>query len=122
MPYVERDSSGRIVAVRLQPDARATEPLASDDPQILAFLGLPAAPAAAAAAAGVPAEPFDVLDADFVRVIEDVIDVLIGRHVINLTDLPPEAQAKLMQRKGLRDQMGRASLQLFGDPQDRGVI
>lgn len=114
MPFVERDPAGRIVAVRQEADARATEALPSDDPQILAFLGLPRASTAAG--------NFGALDADFVRVIEDVIDVLIARHVINLTDLPPEAQAKLMQRKGLRDQLGRHSLQLFGDAKDRGVI
>jgi hypothetical protein len=38
---------------------------------------------------------FERLDAGFVRVIEDVIDTLIARNVINITDLPDQAQAKL---------------------------
>jgi hypothetical protein len=58
---------------------------------------------------------FARLDADFVRVIEDVIDTLIARHVINITDLPDQAQAKLFARKSFRDRAGRNALKLFGD-------
>jgi hypothetical protein len=58
---------------------------------------------------------FARLDADFVRVIEDVIDTLIARHVINITDLPAEAQAKLFARKSFRERAGRNALDLFGD-------
>ena len=49
----------------------------------------------------------------FVRVIEDVIDTLIARNVINVTDLPDEAQAKLFARKSFRDRVGRNALKLF---------
>jgi hypothetical protein len=59
-------------------------------------------------------EGFARLDADFVRVIEDVIDTLIARHVINITDLPAEAQAKLFARKSFRERAGRNALDLFG--------
>jgi hypothetical protein len=58
---------------------------------------------------------FARLDADFVRVIEDVIDTLIARHVINITDLPDQAQAKLFARKSFRERTGRNALKLFGD-------
>jgi hypothetical protein len=58
---------------------------------------------------------FARLDADFVRVIEDVIDTLIARHVINITDLPDQAQAKLFARKSFRERAGRNALKLFGD-------
>jgi hypothetical protein len=56
---------------------------------------------------------FARLDADFVRVLEDVIDTLIARNVINITDLPVEAQAKLFARKSFRDRAGRNALRLF---------
>lgn len=66
-----------------------------------------------------PAEPkddgFTRLDADFVRVIEDVIDTLIARNVINITDLPDQAQAKLFARKSFRERAGRNALKLFDD-------
>jgi hypothetical protein len=58
---------------------------------------------------------FARLDADFVRVIEDVIDTLIAQHVINITDLPEQAQAKLFARKSFRERAGRNALDLFGD-------
>lgn len=41
-------------------------------------------------------------DADFVRVLEDLIDVLIANGTIRLTDLPPQALAKLNERKQKR--------------------
>ena len=58
---------------------------------------------------------FARLDADFVRVIEDVIDTLISRNVINITDLPDQAQAKLFARKSFRERAGRNALKLFDD-------
>jgi hypothetical protein len=59
-------------------------------------------------------DDFARLDADFVRVLEDVIDTLIARHVINITDLPEQAQAKLFARKSFRERAGRNALDLFG--------
>lgn len=37
-----------------------------------------------------------------IRVYEDVVDVLIGKRIICLTDLPRAAQEKLLRRKHLR--------------------
>jgi hypothetical protein len=50
-----------------------------------------------------------------VRVLEDVIDTLINRNVINITDLPAEAQAKLFSRKSFRERRSSQALKLFGD-------
>jgi hypothetical protein len=62
------------------------------------------------------AEPaFDAADAEFVRVIEDLIDTLIMKNVIRHTDLPDAAQRKLMLRKGLRNRMQGALDLLGGD-------
>jgi len=64
------------------------------------------------------AEPaFGAADADFVRVIEDLIDTLIMKNVIRHTDLPDAAQRKLMLRKGLRNRMHGALDLLGGDEQ-----
>ena len=105
MPYVTRRSDGSIDALhRDAPDAHA-ELLAAEHPEIASFLG--GAPAAG--------DAFDRLDADFVRVIEDVIDTLITRHIINITDLPEQAQAKLFARKSYRERAGRNALHLFDD-------
>ena len=62
---------------------------------------------------------FASLDADFIRVIEDVIDTLISKNVINITDLPLEAQTKLFGRKGYRERATKDALKLFGDDERR---
>ncbi len=50
-----------------------------------------------------PRQTFDRMDAEFVRVLEDLVVVLIDKGIIALTDLPPHAQAKLLDRRGFRD-------------------
>lgn len=45
---------------------------------------------------------FSRLDADFIRVLEDLIDALIANGTLRLTDLPLEAQRKLNARKTRR--------------------
>ena len=41
-------------------------------------------------------------DLEMIRVSEDVVDVLISKRIICLTDLPRAAQEKLLRRKHLR--------------------
>lgn len=42
------------------------------------------------------------LDDGFIRVLEDLIDVLLANGTLRLTDLPPQALDKLAQRKAAR--------------------
>lgn len=109
MPYVTRSTDGSIASLhRVEPTIGA-EFLAPDAPEVSAFVG-----------AG--NEDFGRLDADFVRVIEDVIDTLIVKNVINITDLPELAQAKLFARKSFRERITRDSLRLFDDSGASDVI
>lgn len=41
-------------------------------------------------------------DLEMIRVYEDLVDLLIGKNLVLLTDLPPAAQDKLLRRKRLR--------------------
>jgi hypothetical protein len=59
-------------------------------------------------------QDFHDLDDDFIRVLEDVIDVLLTNGTLRLTDLPPQAQEKLNQRKKQRARL-RNSLDFFPD-------
>ena len=59
----------------------------------------------------------DQLDADFIRVLEDLIDVLVANGTLRLTDLPPEALEKLSQRKRARARL-RDSLDLIDDEEE----
>ncbi len=56
-----------------------------------------------------PKQVFNQMDADLVRVLEDLVHVLINKGVIELSDLPPQAQAKLLKRQGFRDYVKSAS-------------
>ena len=105
MPFIRRTADGAIDSLHRRGDGGA-EYLPDDHPDVRAFLG-GAAPAQGAG--------FASLDADFIRVIEDVIDTLISKNVINITDLPVEAQTKLFGRKGYRERVGKDALRLFGD-------
>ena len=105
MPYILRDASGEIASLH-RADPGGAEWMADDDPGLQSLIGRPRDAGA----------EFDRLDAEFVRVIEDVIDTLIVRNVINITDLPEQAQAKLFARKNLRERMSRHSLKLFEPP------
>lgn len=54
------------------------------------------------------------LDGDFIRVLEDLLDVLLSNGTIKLTDLPPQALEKLEQRKQTRQRL-RDALDLIGE-------
>ena len=103
MPFVRRDAQGALVSLHRHADDASAEWLAHDDAQVIAFLGQS------------PAAGFDQLDADFIRVLEDLIDALIRQRVINITDLPPAAQRKLYSRKDHRAPKALTELNLLGD-------
>ena len=50
---------------------------------------------------------------NLVRVLEDLIDALLRRNVLRITDLPLEAQVKLFERKHFRENMQGSALNLF---------
>ena len=100
MPYVHRNAEGLIESLHRHGDPGA-EFLADSHAEVQAFVGRGAQP------------EFSQLDADFVRVLEDVIDTLISKHILNITDLPEQAQAKLFARKSFRERASKGSLKLF---------
>jgi len=110
MPYVRRNAQGEVVSLHRHAEAGTSEFLPDDHGDVLAFFG-----AGPSAGGGGDADGFARLDADFVRVLEDVIDTLVAKNLINITDLPPEAQAKLFSRKSFRERRSQNSLRLFGD-------
>lgn len=105
MFHVIRNAAGSIHAVARQP-LPDSEPVDERDPELMLFLN-----------GGVASPGFDAADAEFVRVLEDLIDTLISKNVIRHTDLPPAAQQKLVKRKGLRNRMQGALNLLGGDGQ-----
>ena len=52
-----------------------------------------------------------------VRITEDLINLLIGRNIINFTDFPEMAQEKLINRRALRNNIS-ALTNLVGDKEN----
>ena len=107
MPYVRRNAQGEVTSLHRHAEAGTSEFLPDDHGDVRAFLGQ-----ASGSGSG---EGFARLDADFVRVLEDVIDTLVAKNLINITDLPAEAQAKLFSRKSFRERSTQHALRLFGE-------
>lgn len=93
-----RNAAGRIVALTRQPmnaqDALAAgwEAVHAADPGVEEFVREVSG----------QANPLSHTDAGLARVLEDLIDVLINRGLIQFTDLPAAAQAKLLERRQTR--------------------
>lgn len=81
--FIVRGPDGKVSRLAPEPIDGAV-PAAIDDPEVQAYLR--------------------ELDVDLVRVLEDVIELLVGRGVFRFTDLPESAQQKLLFRKNLRSQ------------------
>ncbi len=92
--YITRDYQGKITGLSLDP-TDLSEKADPNDPELKAFLSQ-ANPDMSAS------NQLRELDSASVRIIEDLVDVLIGRGVILFTDLPEQAQMRLLERKMLR--------------------
>lgn len=101
MPYIRRSAEGKILALLHDAEPEAQEFLPATDPEVSAFLGMPAS------------NNFAGLDAEFIRVMEDLIDVMLAKGLLRLTDLPAQAQSKLLARKDMRRKM-QGALDLLG--------
>ncbi len=93
MLYVARDADGRISEMHPMPVGTATEALTADNPEVLQFIH-----------DRWRENELTQLDRDFVRVIEDTIELLIAKELIMFTDLHPKVQEKLLRRREVREQ------------------
>ena len=109
MPFVKRDSVGRIIAASNASTNEASEELAVDSPELRAFIE------ELAGEKGI----FESSDMKMIRAIEDVIDLLISKNVICITDLPAVVQSRLMERRSLRHSLN--ALNLIGED-EQGLI
>ncbi|KTT16401.1 hypothetical protein [Pseudacidovorax intermedius] len=105
MPFVQRNAQGELIALFAEAQPQASEWLDAEAREVHNFVG------GSGAVAG-QGRGFGDLDSDFIRVLEDVIDALIDKNLLRLTDLPLEAQRKLLARKDLRQHL-RSRLDLL---------
>ena len=112
MFYVQRDQNNALVRVEAQAYAEATETLPADHHEIQAWF------------AGDEIEDslkqLKSSDLEMIRVLDDLIQVLTSKGVIRITDLPPAAQAKFLERTQARAALGGLS-ELINDD-ETGLI
>ncbi|UDM08405.1 tryptophan synthase subunit beta like protein [Halomonas sp. NyZ770] len=102
MLYIKRNEEGEIVMLSKEPSPECNDTVEGDSPEVLAFL--------AGQVGG--ASQFIASDLAFVRVVEDLLEVLLAKGVLSFTDLPAAAQSKVMERKSLR---AKNDVNLLGD-------
>lgn len=98
MPFVKRDDSGRVIALFRERTEEAAEYLPPEHEDIRAFVD-------AATSSRDPDAEFFRSDQSMIRVFEDLLDALIEKKAVLLTDLPVPAQHKLLNRKRLRSEL-----------------
>ncbi len=89
MPNVIRNTDGRIVGLAEHSPESPGEELSLSDPEVQAFLHD-------------ARKQLSTSDSETIRVIEDLVDVLIKKGLILLTDLPDAARHKLSWRRQIR--------------------
>ena len=102
MIYVKRGATGRVIAVSQEPTdgfEQADEGAASEINEVLA---------------SATDSVFQNSDLEFIRVLDDVIDLLISKNLIMFTELPVVVQEKYTQRTQMRERR-RESLNLLED-------
>jgi len=113
MFYVQRDAAGQLLRVEAAAFAEATETLPADHAEVQEWF-----------ADDVVENSLKQLkqsDLDMIRVLEDLIDVLTTKGVISITDLPPGAQAKLLNRNSARAALGGLN-NLIDEDEHGGLI
>jgi hypothetical protein len=109
MPFVSRNAQGSINGVFGRPTSAAHEELDASNPELRAFLQGPGARHVR--------NRLVASDTEMARIVEDVIDVLITKNIVNFTDFPREAQQKLLHRRDLRRNLSTLT-NLVGDEDD----
>jgi hypothetical protein len=99
MPYVIRNSAGKIVQVIEEVVSGANETLPEDSAELQEYYeGREPGPNTLRMQLG-------QTDRGMARLVDDLIDLLIAKHVIQFTELPPAAGAKYLQRQAKREKL-----------------
>jgi FMN phosphatase YigB (HAD superfamily) len=65
---------------------------------------------------------FDRSDMEMIRVYEDLMDILMAKRIILLTDFPQAAQEKIVKRKKLRSSLAPITGMFAPDDEGAGLI
>lgn len=112
MFYVQRDASGHLQRVEVAPFEGMSETLTAEAHEIQAWF----------ANQDVESSLLQLKqsDLDMIRVLDDLVQVLMDKGLLRITDLPPAAQSKLLSRTQARVALG--GLNRLIDDDEVGVI
>jgi hypothetical protein len=113
MPYVIRDRAGRIVQVIEELVSGANETLPEDSAELREYYE--------EREPGTNTLRMQLVQSDqgMARLVEDLIDLLIAKHLIQFTELPPAAGAKYLQRQEKRQKLGAIQSLV---PDEKGIF
>jgi len=112
VPYVSRSNEGKIVAVSDQVIAGCSEAIDQTDEELNEFIS-----EVASEKLTIDSARFIQSDLEFIRVMEDLINVLIDKNIICFTDLPNIAQQKVSHRRSIRQALNQR-IDLLDDDDD----
>jgi len=113
MPFVTRDETGRVTALYREQTPEAQEYLPSGHPDIADLTDQEGA--------GADRPDMRQSDLEMIRVYEDLIDILISKRIVVLTDFPTAAQEKLVRRKRLRSSLSSLT-EVLGPDDDAELL
>lgn len=96
MVYIKRNKDKTIIALYQEKADGVEEMLANDHPEVVEFL------------IKMDKEKqlqFLQSDLQFIRVLEDLIDILMVKNIINITDFPEPVVNKLLNRQTFRKRL-----------------
>ena len=97
MFYGLRDENGKLVAIGESPLSPQWEPLDDSSQELKDFMSTHSE--------GQELQALAESDAQLIRVLDDVIELLIEKRVFLFTELPEAAQDKLLKRRWYRQQL-----------------
>ncbi|MET4692357.1 hypothetical protein [Endozoicomonas lisbonensis] len=114
MLYALKDDQGLIIAVSEKQLSDEWKSVDLEDEAVLIFLQRNPT---------IGGKVMQAADADFIRVLEDVIDLLIDKAVIQFTELPDPVQNKLLNRRRYREELRKDDrTNLIGGEEDEGIF
>lgn len=99
MPFIKRNTNGRIVSLHATA-GEASEELNANHPEVEHFLAHSTHPTPNAYKQALAES-----DQDVARITEDLIHLLIAKNQILFTELPPVVQKKLLDRERMRSHL-----------------
>ena len=114
MLYALKDDQGLIIAVSEKQLSDEWKSVDLEDEAVLIFLQRNPT---------IGGKVMQAADADFIRVLEDVIDLLIDKAVIQFTELPDPVQNKLLNRRRYREELRKDDrTSLIGGEEDESIF